>query len=181
MTGCRNETWSAIKDECPQRCAKWLARIREYGRDGVTRDELSSELNIPVSEFSGRISELLEVNQIVKTDRTRTTRRGRNASVIVAVEFAGPEECQADTSELQEAIKHHLLREPRPIDQGTLSRELEKLSVAVEAIPTAPQWEWMHALESLIESGDVVAAGRRVAINQERVSEPQGQAQGMLF
>lgn len=57
------------------------------GADGLTWDECSAQLGLPIAS-SGRFTELVEMNLIVRTERRRKTRAGRTAAVHVAAPLA---------------------------------------------------------------------------------------------
>lgn len=87
----RDETYREIKDELPDRCRIWLARIIAAGSRGVTLDELSAATGIPVNKFSGRITELKDAHLVRHTSDRRPTRSGSTAAVIRATDKATSE------------------------------------------------------------------------------------------
>jgi hypothetical protein len=55
---------------------------------GATRDEVERALRIPGNTVRPRVAELLKLTLIRETDRTRETRSGRMAAVLVSNRFA---------------------------------------------------------------------------------------------
>lgn len=73
---------------------------------------------------------------------------------------------------LRSPLLEHLIHERNPLHRMVLCRELEKIGLASEEVPVAPQREWDEVLEALIADGSVIAAGERVAINREKYAAP---------
>jgi len=70
------------------RRARVLAHITGQGTHGATRDELSAALDLPVHCLTSAVRKLLETGDITETTRTRLTRLGAPAAVLVASHFA---------------------------------------------------------------------------------------------
>lgn len=60
--------------------------VRNQPGHGATCDEVERWLDYPHQTASARITELVRSGRLVRTDRTRATRTGRKASVLVAKE-----------------------------------------------------------------------------------------------
>lgn len=73
---------------------------------------------------------------------------------------------------LKSALLDHLIHERNPLHRVVLCQELERIGLASEQVPCAPQWEWDEALDELISLAYVIAAGERVAINREKFGAP---------
>lgn len=58
--------------------------VESAGYFGMTSDEIAAELDVSVNRISGRLSELKALGPIIATDRTRKTRAGCNARVLIA-------------------------------------------------------------------------------------------------
>jgi hypothetical protein len=83
----RDETYREVKSHHDSDRMIWLCRIVAKGRHGATLDELAAEFGVEASSFSGRITELKERRLVVHTAERRPTRKGKTASVIVAIDF----------------------------------------------------------------------------------------------
>lgn len=73
-----------------QRICDWLA---ERGPHGGTADEAEADLDLGQSNGSARFSELTKAGRIIRTTRTRKTRRGRGAFVHVHPQHGGGNGC----------------------------------------------------------------------------------------
>jgi hypothetical protein len=73
-----------------------IEHLDQLGLYGATADETEIALELPQSTGSARFSELAKAGRIVRTSRTRLTRRGRAAFVHVHPKFAhGGEPCES--------------------------------------------------------------------------------------
>ena len=70
------------------RRARVLAFITGQGAHGSTRDELSAALDLPVHTLTSPVRALLDSGDIVETTRTRLTRLGSPAAVLVVSHLA---------------------------------------------------------------------------------------------
>lgn len=73
-----------------QPCVSGLERtvldaVRSAGPEGLTRDGISAETGMLIQTVCGRVLHLIQLNLIVELERTRKTRSGRNAAVLVAI------------------------------------------------------------------------------------------------
>jgi predicted transcriptional regulator len=55
---------------------------------GLTRHEIASKLNMPLSTVCGRVSELEEIGLVRTTDETRMSPHGKPACIVIAT-FGG--------------------------------------------------------------------------------------------
>lgn len=65
------------------RRAKIVAFLREQGHHGATRDEISVAFDLPVHCLTAAVKQLLDSGDIEETNRTRNTRLGCPAAVLV--------------------------------------------------------------------------------------------------
>ena len=63
-------------------CARVLEAIESFG--GLTRDELEVCLDMTGSTVRPRVCELIEGGWVEETSRTRTTRYGQAATVLIS-------------------------------------------------------------------------------------------------
>jgi len=77
------EAAQLIEPELGTLRAEVLAEIRRCGADGATDDELQVTLGMNPSTERPRRIELWEAGHIARTERTRPTRSGRQATVWV--------------------------------------------------------------------------------------------------
>lgn len=61
-----------------------LDAVRSAGPDGLTRDGISAETGMLIQTVCGRVLHLIRLNLITELERTKKTRSGRNAAVLVA-------------------------------------------------------------------------------------------------
>ena len=74
---------SMVKPAVNLRAKIWRF-IRNCGRDGATSDEVNVHFGIPNSSTT-RVTELMRLGRITRTDRTRPTRSGCQAKIHIAV------------------------------------------------------------------------------------------------
>jgi hypothetical protein len=60
--------------------------VRSRGHQGATRQEIADLLGIAENTVRPRITELIALGLVRKTDRTRETRAGRSAEILVSHE-----------------------------------------------------------------------------------------------
>lgn len=75
--------------------AKVLAKVVSSGLRGLTRDDLSAITDMPPNVATPRVKELVEGGWLEETDRTRTTRAGSEATVLIATAKAHQESAAA--------------------------------------------------------------------------------------
>jgi len=101
----------------------WIARYSEFPYDGITRDELEAVSGLTGNTIRPRVRELEEEGFIEETDRTRKTRSGSMATVLVAtnvgVESEGclrqPVAGESQTAvTLDSGVEHSASIPPRP-------------------------------------------------------------------
>ena len=80
----RNEAYADSVAEHPDQRSRVLLAISKARVDGVTREELSQLLGLPIPSICGRVNELKKLDLVVDTERRRETSSGRKAAVIVA-------------------------------------------------------------------------------------------------
>lgn len=85
--GSRDANYDRIVAELPARRKVIFARIYVAGAAGLTLDEISARTGDPPNQFSGRVTELVNLGLVTRTSRRRPTRAGAMAAVIVANEF----------------------------------------------------------------------------------------------
>lgn len=91
-TESRNEAYDRIASELPERRRVVYARVVATGERGLTVDELSAAMHVPPNAVSGRITELVQLGLVVRTDIGRQTRSGSFAKVVVARPFVTAEQ-----------------------------------------------------------------------------------------
>lgn len=71
-----------IADGCR---AQVLAALKKAGPNGLTREEISLDLGMPIQNVTGRVRELIILNRAREPLNVRKTSTGRAAKVVVAV------------------------------------------------------------------------------------------------
>ncbi|MGB9105709.1 MAG: hypothetical protein WCC59_13190 [Terriglobales bacterium] len=69
-------------------CTRILRLAFERATFGITADEVAEAFHCPHNHTSPRITELVKAGLLVETGRTRLTRAGSRAQVLVHFEFA---------------------------------------------------------------------------------------------
>ncbi|HMA18779.1 MAG TPA: hypothetical protein VKS03_10095 [Thermoanaerobaculia bacterium] len=78
-----------ISESSSELRAKVYQFIWRRGEYGATTDEIAEALGLYPNQISGRISELAyRENSVIRTERTRRTRSGSHAAVVVAKVWA---------------------------------------------------------------------------------------------
>lgn len=76
----------AIKPHAAKQRAAVLAFVRSCGWAGATRPEIEAALGMGGDSVRPRVWELIKMNLMTETTRTRPTKSGRPAFVLVATE-----------------------------------------------------------------------------------------------
>ena len=66
--------------------------IRDRGRIGATRDEISAELGLPIQSVCPPVLAMLRSGRIIETPKRRNTRAGKPAAVMVINPNRGSDE-----------------------------------------------------------------------------------------
>lgn len=70
------------------RAARVLGHLTAAGNRGATRDEIADALGVPIQSLCSVVRALLDAGHALEIDRTRPTRLGRPAAVIIARHIA---------------------------------------------------------------------------------------------
>jgi len=84
----RQSAHAQIASTIQETCTQILRYAYDRGRFGIIPDEVSEAFQCDHNHTSPRISELKKRGLLVETGRTRPTRSGSRAAVLVHFEFA---------------------------------------------------------------------------------------------
>lgn len=85
---------AAAEDAAPRqpgRRARMAAYVASCGPYGATRDDIAAALELPIQSVTGPVRELLDAGEVHETARSRPTRLGAAARVLVAPLYASQE------------------------------------------------------------------------------------------
>ena len=87
---------AALTGKRPPRLVPVTDAVHAAGPRGMTRDEISQAIGVPVYFLTKTVLDLVKDGELVETARIRKTRYGRNAVVLVDVRHEAMSEVQTD-------------------------------------------------------------------------------------